>query len=661
MPLIDPATSPYAVLYNNIADAQDVLIAPTASLTMAANSDLYVSRDWNNSGLFIPGQGTVTLTGATPNQIQTLNQGIKTNETFYNLTLNTSNGALGVNLVDGYELTVLNLLSLESGDIRLTGEAQIVQAGLVANPTSGTGTIIRDQQGTRSSYNYNYWSSPVSGNGIDYTVGSVLRDGTDVATSPFSPTPISFGASAYFADGALTNPIRLSDYWIFKYTSISTLYADWQPTGSAGTLKVAEGYTMKGTDGIANITDSQNYVFVGKPNNGTYTLGISPNQTYLVGNPYPSAMDADEFIKDNIKDGPGRNATNVINGALYYWNHFAGHTHVLAAYIGGYATYTLMGGVNAISNDVLINNNGAIGTLVPRQYIPVAQGFFVGTTLDASLVANNPNLSTTVTGGPIVFKNSQRAFKVESPANSVFMKTQNSNVTSAVNETQDVRPKIRLLFDSANGLHRQLLVGVDAYATDLFDLGYDAPLIDVNSDDMYWDFLGNKFVIQALPDFNVDRAIPLSLVITNPGEVAIRIDALEHIPDTTELYLYDNATGIYHDLRTSSFTISLAAGTYDHRFSLRFAAQSLGTDENAYHPLVITYTNLNHLLTIRNTDAGTTLTKVYLFNLLGQLIAAWDADNKTALQLPIPHLSQGTYIVKVKTSNRVVSTKIVLY
>ena len=661
MPLIDPATSPYAILYNNIADAQDVLIAPTASLTMAANSDLYVSRDWNNSGLFIPGQGTVTLTGATPNQIQTLNQGIKTNETFYNLTLNTSNGALGVSLVDGYELTVSNLLSLESGDIRLTGEAQIVQAGLVANPTSGTGKIYRDQQGTRSSYNYNYWSSPVSANSIDYRVGDVLRDGSDVATSPFSPTPITFGANAYFADGAPSNPIKISDYWIFKYTSISTLYADWQPTGSAGTIKVAEGYTMKGTDGIANITDSQNYVFAGKPNNGTYTLGISPNQTYLVGNPYPSAMDADEFIKDNIKDGPGRNATNVINGALYYWNHFAGHTHVLAAYIGGYATYTLMGGVNAISNDVLINNNGAIGTLVPKKYIPVAQGFFVGTTLDPTLIANNPNLTTAVTGGPIVFKNSQRAFKVESPANSVFMKMQNTSTSSAAPDGDDVRPKIRLLFDSANGLHRQLLVGVDEQATDLFDLGYDAPIIDVNSDDMYWDFSGNKFVIQALPDFNTDRVIPLSMKITTPGKVIIRIDALEHISDTTELYLYDNLTGIYHDLRTGDFIIGLAAGTYEQRFSLRFAAQYLGIDTPSYNPLLITYTNLNHLLTIRNNDATTTVKKVYLFNLLGQLIATWDVENKPMIQLPIQHLSQGTYIVKVKTSNQTVSRKILLY
>ena len=57
---------------------------------------------------------------------------------------------------------------------------------------------------------------------------------------------------------------------------------------------------MKGTTGTGSVTAEQNYVFVGKPNNGTIQLNISLNQSYLVGNPYPSALDADEFIKDNI-------------------------------------------------------------------------------------------------------------------------------------------------------------------------------------------------------------------------------------------------------------------------------------------------------------------------------------------------------------------------
>ena len=321
-----------------------------------------------------------------------------------------------------------------------------------------------------------------------------------------------------------------------------------------------------------------------------------------------------------------------------------------------------MGGVNAISNDVLINNNGATGTLVPRRYIPVAQGFFVGTTLDPTLVTNNPNLSTAITGGSIVFKNSQRAFQVESPANSVFMRIQNNHITTAVAENEDLRPKIRLLFDSPNGLHRQLLVDVDAQATDQFDLGYDATMIDVNSDDMYWEFSANKFVIQAVPDFNVNRILPLTLKITNPGVATIKIDTLENIPDATEIYIFDQVTGIYHDIKNSNFVITLPVGVYDNRFSVRFANETLGTDENVFNPLLIHFTNNNNnCLNIRNNDTETIVKKVYLYNLLGQLIAHWDIENKTNIQIPVRNVSQGTYMVKVKTSNRDVRTKIMVY
>jgi hypothetical protein len=275
-----------------------------------------------------------------------------------------------------------------------------------------------------------------------------------------------------------------------------------------------------------------------------------------------------------------------------------------------------MGGVNAISNDALINNNGATGTLVPRKYIPVAQGFFVGTTLDPTLITDNPNLTTAVTGGPFLFKNSQRAFKVESPANSVFMRIRNNYVHATTTQEEDLRPKIRLHFDSANGLHRQLLVGADASATDLFDLGYDAPILDINSDDMYWEFSGSKFVVQALADFNPHRVIPLSIKIANPGITTLKIDTLEHIPDATEIYLYDYETGIYYDLRNSNCDIALP-GTYVNRFSVLFAIESLGTDDNVFNPLVINFTNSNSSLNIRNNDSKTRIEKVYLYNLLG--------------------------------------------
>lgn len=670
MPVID-RTSPFAAAYSYIANAQDLIIASGASVTMVStnNSELQISRDWKNSGVFIPGTGTVTFNGSTLNQIQNINNGIKTNETFYNLTTNNSGSAKGISLVDGFELTVSNNLSLLSGDLRLTGEAQLVQAATTANPTAGSGKLYRDQQGQQNSFNYNYWSSPVSSSAdfAHYSVGGVLRDGTDITNvitiSNFNQENITFGDGAYFADGPLSNPIKISNRWLWSYGALtpdSNTYLDnynqWTYIGNTGLIQIGEGFTMKGTGGIAPITATQNYVFVGKPNSGTISLDLILDDTHLIGNPYPSALDADKFIRDNLKDCTGCTASaNVFNGALYFWDHFyLSNNHYLAEYEGGYATYTLMGGVNAIANVPLTANNGISGSKIPQRYIPVAQAFFVDAAIDGTL----PGTMPTVSGGKIVFKNSQRAFVRENSGNSIFMKNK-ANLKTEI----DSRPKIRLGFDSSIGKHRQILVGVDAAATNLFDIGYDAPMYDTNDDDMFWKISDSQFVIQAISDFNIDRIIPLGIVIANEGLVTIKIDALENIPSNTEIFLFDNTTGIYHPIKATAFTISLPVGEYSNRFSIRFSDQTLSVSNSKENEeIIVLYSNNYKTLIIRNNTLDSTVNSVNLFNMLGQSIAKWNVENseQTNIQIPIKNISAGIYAVKIRTSKGESSKKIIV-
>ena len=170
----------------------------------------------------------------------------------------------------------------------------------------------------------------------------------------------------------------------------------------------------------------------------------------MIGNPYPSAIDAEEFILDNmsIADG-GNNATGTIfNGALYFWDHFGEqNTHNLAGYVGGYATRNLTGGAVAISNDARINNNLTSGTKVPGQYIPVNQGFFVSTLIDGFDNDNGTPLIT-VDGGDIVFNNSQRVFATEDGSTSMFMKSSNiKGKNSASNRDNTPRIKLKGIID----------------------------------------------------------------------------------------------------------------------------------------------------------------------------------------------------------------------
>ncbi|OYX84477.1 MAG: hypothetical protein B7Y83_08125, partial [Flavobacteriales bacterium 32-34-25] len=356
----------------------------------------------------------------------------------------------------GHGLWITHYLKLD-GEIDLVGESQLVQKRYTLAQysesifeESSTGFIEIDQQGKKNSYNYNYWSSPVSNRGAannsTYAMSNILRDGTDSS----NPKAITFGDGAFFADTP-SSPIKISNRWIWTYNSLTPNsnthwqnYYQWQYKSSTGLIAAADGFSMKGTGGIAPVNATQNYVFTGKPNSGTINKFMALTQTYLVGNPYPSALDADEFIKDNLKDCNGcRATTNTFGGALYFWDHFGlSNNHLLAQYEAGYGIYTLTGGVAAIANGPLNVNNGAISPKTPRRYIPVGQAFYIDAAANNGVAGTG--ITTGVQGGTVVFKNSQRAFIRETSGNSIFMKVDNDKNSFAAKETVDNRMKIRL-------------------------------------------------------------------------------------------------------------------------------------------------------------------------------------------------------------------------
>ncbi len=166
---------------------------------------------------------------------------------------------------------------------------------------------------------------------------------------------------------------------------------------------------------------TQQYTFDGKPNNGTIILnGIDKGgpgdeqgttyTSYLLGNPYPSAIDARTFITDN---------SATIEGTLQLWEQWDGNTHYLAEYQGGYGFITNLSTLRAYQYPGIgIDGPGAKR---PTFFIPVAQAFFV----------------QVINDGPIVFNNTQRIFIKESDADgsddtgSVFMRTSEEETPGA--------------------------------------------------------------------------------------------------------------------------------------------------------------------------------------------------------------------------------------
>jgi hypothetical protein len=551
---------------------------------------------------------------------------------------------------------------LLNGFIDLEGESQLVQGGESILDQNSSGYIERDQQGTASSYNYNYWASSVSPiasgagtNNAQYTISTVLFDGSNEN----NPIPINFQAAHTAADGALTSPITISAYWLWKFNGTDNDYDSWISINQHSNLSQGEGYTMKGVSGSAPISNLQNYVFKGKPNNGEITLNISQNENRLIGNPYASAIDANAFILDNISESGGFATANVFNGALYFWDHFAGQTHVLSEYVGGYATYTLMGGAKAYANDTRVNNNGASGTKIPERYIPVNQGFFVVAMLDT--VSNSIN--TSVTGGTITFKNSQRVFATEGSGNSIFLKSQSAkNESSQELLAEDTRPKIRLLFKSPTGYERQLLAGADENASNQFDLGFDGLLIEDNTADMFWLIDNAKFVIQAVNEFNVNQQLNIGLVVEQHGMVTIKAEEMEYIEPGIQLYIHDNVTGLNYNIAEEDAEIYLEKGTYLDRFDVRFKPQqSLSVeDEFELNKMEIFVNNIANELQINNTK-NIQINAINLYNSIGQLQMKWQTNlQNTLLVLPISTITTGIYLVQIKTSFGIITKKIII-
>lgn len=597
----------------------------------------------------------------------------------------------------GQGLTITHYLELD-GVIDLVGESQLVQTeGSILDEDSG-GYIERDQQGTANSFNYNYWSSsagPIRGNsstrgtGIsstnsNYSISSVLFDGTGSS----SYLPISFNSSSSAADSNTpTSPRTISTRWMFKFYGATTDFNAWSPINEISPLLPGEGFTMKGTSGAVNIlTSFQNYVFKGTPNNGNITLPLTKNVTAqnptgdvdrLVGNPYPSAIDAIEFILDNLSvaDGGNNPTGTVINGALYFWDHFGEqNSHKLSDYVGGYATYNLTGGVAAISNDSRINNTSnaggpATGTKVPGQYIPVNQGFFVSTTPNGFVNDNGIPISS-VAGGELVFKNSQRVFVPEAIAISVFTRAPNRAASTRIdtnenNEIKGGRSLIRLIYDSPTGFHRQIAIGTNEKATDGFDIGYDAFIADINEEDMYWAFGSGKFVIQGVNNFNGDQEFPLGLVVKEAGLVRIKIDALEGISSNFPIYIKDKFSGKTSLINDEPFKLFLEPGEYNSRFCLTFQSQTntaivpeslVETELSQDDDLSIKYDENSSELNINLKDKYQDYQRVSLFNIMGQKLYTVEISSRN-IAIPVKNKTN-FYILRFETNETVFSKKI---
>lgn len=531
------------------------------------------------------------------------------------LTINT-----GVTLTirDTKFVTIQNHLTVNTGGIlEIKNQGSLVMINDAGNVTNNGTINVNKTTASFEQYDYTYWSSPLSGSTSIATTFPTWRRAYEFHPENF----MDANDDAFDDDG---------NDWI-RISAMTT---------------PGKGCIIMGpTTGIFPRTES--VVFKGTVNNGVVSVPVllSPgtiddeDDFNLVGNPYPSAISADDFINANISSGGAINQT--IGGTLYFW------THVDDASVANpgpdaynytaddYAMYNLAGGVGTKGSES--------GSDIPLGYIASGQGFLV----------------EAVTAGTVTFNNSMRATN-PSTANTQFFKTQSVKAKSKAVE----KDRFWLNLQNANGMFSQQLVGYFDKATAGYDNGYDGLLSDAGNFVNFYSFINDTaYKIQGREAFNTDDEVRLGYFSSVAGTFNINIDSKEGVFKAIEtpIYLEDKALGIIHDLKEGAYSFETEVGNFNDRFVLRYnnTNKTLGTDESKISENKIIVSVKERHLKINSFEE--TIDKVWIYDLLGRQIFTKEKVDSSEFVISNLVSAKQTLIVKVLLQNGQIYTDKVVY
>lgn len=485
----------------------------------------------------------------------------------------------GVNVVvnSGHTLTIANAVNNNGGTLTFENNASLLQT----NENVNTGSIFYKRNTTAvRRYDFTCWSSPVT-----RTPSFTLHD----------LSPDTLGDKYYKYD-----PIN---GWVIIYNGNEAMEA-----GRGYIVRAPQTYDIT-TPAIFN------GAFVGVPNNGTISIPLAAaEKSYLLGNPYPSAIYADQFIVDN-KDN--------LYGTLYFWTHNSLPTKEVDGNnyqynTNDYAIYNLTGSTTV--DDMEGDGASSPGNQdPPLGYIAAGQSFFV-----QSKTAVNA-----------VFTNSMRV-----PGNNTqFFKSNKENTTGH---------RVWLNFTNTQGAFKQILIGYVEGATNSWDNNYDGMTMDGNK---YLDFYSinefMKLVIQgrSLPFLETD-VVPLGYRSAIEGTFTISIDHTNGDLSTHTIYLEDKLTRTLHNLKSSDYTFSTAIGTFDDRFVLRYAQPVLGTDDFINTEQTVLVSAKEKIIEVHSNKEN--ISEISIFDVSGKLLYHESTIDATAFK--IPGLYSGNQVLIVKTT-----------
>jgi hypothetical protein len=401
--------------------------------------------------------------------------------------------------------------------------------------------------------------------------------------------------------GTLQGTNGTDDFW--QWNEVDNQWENLNLESSGDEMSFGRGYA------VAYDPGNDLKAFVGELNTGslqyavTYTPPWNQRGFNLVGNPYPSAIDADTFIGDNP----------ILEGGLYFWDE-------TLSYDGerwDYATYTLLGGTGTLA--------GGAGN-VPDGIIASMQGFMI--------LADQ--------GGDVNFNNNMRVSD-----DAFFFKA------------QEEKSRIWLSVVGPEGDYNEILAGFHTAG----EMGVDkSDAVKLKGNDklaLYMILEEKDYVIQGLPPFDPSESYTLSLGLDAgfAGEYVFSAREIEQFEPEVEIILEDRITGEMFDLRgTGAYTALIPdEGTLSDRFFLHING-STSVPVIGNQKLTKVYA-VNNQIIISHTGNSKIL-DVEVISTLGQLVVQTPVNaTETTITVPGRNL---VYIVKVRTSEGIESHKLLI-